>query len=375
MFLTAIKCLMSAPQPTVSFTSIAFPRQLSATRTPFTAATQLYLSNDAPIDPSSLLYAEHEKLLVGRGVLEADLMPAGKPLEANLVKGSGGGGGFGSSSGSSGSKKSLLKAQAKSHARILREQGVVRIDNVLSPTLADSLRTTIYELRQESEDAIAAGKVSSSAVFADVLLTKHRRDMTLPIGPEWAANALHSVLVESPVGATFEAILGKEAILREWSCLMSDPQSQRQVVHPDTPWQADPVLITCFVALQDVTLDMGPTTWLPGTHTEAAHLQFQDESGPKDDLLRTTPNVVGLLPKGSCALFDSRLLHCGGANNALAQNNSRALMYCSFQNPNILNPGNPGSIRSDLIGKWTLSHLSKELVAFAKQKPNQVSLR
>jgi ectoine hydroxylase-related dioxygenase (phytanoyl-CoA dioxygenase family) len=316
------------------------------------------------------LYAEHEKLLVNRGILEADLMPPGTPLDAHIVKGGSGGEGFGANgSGGGGSKRALLKTQAKAHARVLREFGVVRIDNILNPSLADSLRRKVFDLRHESEQAIAAGTLNPKAVFANVLLTHNRRDMTLPIGPEWTAHALSRILLESPVGLTVESILGKQALLREWSCLISDPQSQRQVVHPDTPWQPEPVLYTCFLALQDVTMDMGPTTWLPETHTQPIHKQFQDESGPKDHLLATTPNVLGILPKGACAIFDSRLLHCGGSNKS---DQSRALLYCSFQNPQVVNPGNPGSIRSDLIGKWTLQDLCKELQAFQKGKASLV---
>jgi len=317
---------------------------------------------DRPSDASSLLYAEHEKLLVSRGIFEAGLMPAGAPLDPYAVKGASGGEGFGSKGkGGGGSKRALLKIQAKVIAKVLKERGIVRIDNVLNPSLADAIRREVYDLRKESEDAIAEGTLNPKSVFADVLLTHNRRDMTLPIGPPWTKEALSRILLESPVGLTIESLLGKKALLREWSCLMSDPQSQRQVVHPDTPWQPEPVLFTCFLALQDVTIDMGPTVWLPETHIQAAHAKFQDESGPKDRLLGSTSNVLGILPKGACAIFDSRLLHCGGSN---LSEQSRALLYCSFQNPLVTNPGNPGSIRSDLIGKWTLQELSEDLKTF-----------
>lgn len=48
--------------------------------------------------------------------------------------------------------------------------------------------------------------------------------------------------------------------------------------------------------------------------------------------------VLGLLPKGCCAIFDSRTLHCGGANRS---DTSRALFYFTFKNPKIGDPGNP----------------------------------
>ena len=78
-------------------------------------------------DPKSLLYAEHEKLLVQRGQFEGELLAKSKyppvPLEVNVVKGAGGGGGFGG--GGASSKKSLLKTQGKAHAQVLKERGVV----------------------------------------------------------------------------------------------------------------------------------------------------------------------------------------------------------------------------------------------------------
>jgi len=311
-----------------------------------------------------------------RGELEAKLMDQAttSPLAVNTVKGAGGGGGFAKSSGN---KKAQVKTQAAAHAKVLKSHGVVRIDNVLTGELADKLRERVYALREDSEAKVAQGTLARVACFADVLLKENRCDMTLPLDQQWAIEAMASILVESPVGSTLEKGLGKAALLREWSCLMSDPGSSRQVVHPDTPFQKGsdvPVLYTCFVALQDVSLEMGPTTWLPRTHTQACHDQFFDETlsdgqdlSPKDKLLKETPIVLGLLPKGSCAIFDSRLLHCGGANHS--PDKSRALMYCSFQNPKVTNPGNPGSIRREILNEaYTLSELMNDLKSFQKGK-------
>lgn len=79
--------------------------------------------------------------------------------------------------------------------------------------------------------------------------------------------------------------------------------------------------------------------------------------------------VLGTLDKGCCAIFDSRLLHAGGANTSTK---SRALLYCTFQNPKVTNVGNPGSIRPNLIGQWTLQRLQKELIKYQKGKPSEV---
>jgi ectoine hydroxylase-related dioxygenase (phytanoyl-CoA dioxygenase family) len=211
------------------------------------------------IDPKSLLYGEQEKLLVNRGILENELMVSKAKtvaLPSNIVKGSEGGGGFGKKSSSS-SSSSANKAAAKSHAKVLTKEGVVRIDNVLSPALADTIRQSVYTMRQESETLVQSGTLPSISRFADVLLKSNRCDMTIPIGLPWVANALSSILVDSPVGKVMEVLLGQDCILYELSSLMSDPGSQRQVVHPDTPYREEPVLYTCFVALQDIEMDMG----------------------------------------------------------------------------------------------------------------------
>ena len=326
-----------------------------------------------------LLYQEQEKMLVNRGAWEGQLMAdTHSPLKAHVVKGAGSKGGFGAKASSS-SSSTALKTQAKELAKVLKKHGVVRIDKVLSDSTADALRSFLYDLRHESEALVADGSISPIQRFADVLLKQNRCDMPVPLGPDIVTTALEEVLLQSPVGGVVQNLLTPQAVLYELSCLMSDPGSQRQVVHPDTPYNPhsdEPVLYTCFIALQDITLDMGPTTWLPDTHTLEIHEQFQDDTvpandgtteSPKDTLLRTRPSVLGTLPKGSCGMYDSRLLHCGGANQS---DTSRALFYMSFRNPQITAVGNPGSIRRDMIGKWTLQALQKELKLTAKGKPS-----
>ena len=335
------------------------------------------------ISPSDLLYQEQEKLLVARGEFEGKLFHGkGTPLPAHIVKGTGSpSGGFGKKQQPQKAKtktkfnptvntnQQLLAQAAKSHAQVLQTEGVLRIDKVLSS--ADALREYVYDLRQQYETEIDQGLKVPQDCFADVLLKSNRCDMPLPIDNPLVKQALQEVLFQTAVGSTIELLLGPDAVLYELSCLISDPGSQRQVMHPDTPCQKDKaVLYTCFVALQDITPDMGPTTWLPRTHKPEVHAQFQQDQvldddsaegvsslSPKDALLTSLVDdaQLGCLPKGSCALFDSRVLHCGGSNQSLSS--SRALFYFSFQRPKIVYVGNPGSIRNEYIGQFTLQDL------------------
>lgn len=205
------------------------------------------------------LYADQEVLIVQRGQAEEEMMKGQcSPILANIakVKGAGAAGGFGGKK----TKKAIdegLAAEGKSHAAVLRKQGVVRIDNVLTPEVADGMRDYALALRQSSLAEVADGKIGQLYRFADVLLRTNRCDLTMPLGPEIVHSALADVILSSSVSHTIKALLGNAAPLQELSCLISDPGSQRQIVHPDTPYGArgglgadEPVLFTCFIALQ-----------------------------------------------------------------------------------------------------------------------------
>jgi hypothetical protein len=247
--------------------------------------------------------------------------------------------------------------------RKLREDGVVRIDSCLSDSVADSLRNYVLDLEFKSRLDWKTER------FARVLLSQHRSDLKLPLGPDCIMAALFQLMSVSPVGRILSHILGTNSTLYECSCLISHPGSMRQNIHPDHPYTVGiendqrplerkdhPMVITVFVALQDIHAQNGPTIWIPGTHTAYAHDRFQrrrvedifEGESPKDHLLRTTPHVVGCIPKGSCVLFDSRILHCGTANHMPPSHpdleHSRAIFYVSFLHPQVRYPGNVGSI-------------------------------
>jgi hypothetical protein len=350
-------------------------KKLSEITSPFSQRLFTRIYGWTESEEAISLYKEQEQLLVKRGIVEAKLMQhTASPLQPSVSKGTGITKGFAANKSTAGAKPSDLKVAAKIHAKELQTVGVVRIDNVLTSDMADRLREYVIKLRILSEEQVRNNQVKSIERFANVLLKENRCDLTIPLEDEIVVTTLLWIFQRTPLTRTASSILGKDAGLYELSCLISDPGSQRQVTHPDTPCSAtndEPVLYTCFIALQDITIDMGPTTWIPNTHNVKAHETFQDNtvdpsSGecPKDTLLRTQPAVLGLLPKGSCAIYDSRLLHCGGSN---ASNTSRALFYFSFKSPKVGYPGNPGSIRRELISKYTITTLEKELIHRQKQ--------
>lgn len=392
---------------------ISSNRHLDASSTTPISSTRLYSSSSSSSSSVPSLYDVQEEAITRRGIFEEELMQQqiqgtknGNAKDLILkeyipkIKGANVGGGFGGSSnnkkktttkknkkstGSSSNKsttvpsKLALEAQGKAYAKILQQDGVVRIDNILSKKLTTELRKYVMELRQIATKEVESGQVSSKQRFADVLLKQNRCDLTMPFGTHPILyDALHTILNCSPIGTTIAELLGHDAKLYEFSCLISDPGSPRQVIHPDTPCSTkneEPVLYTCFIALQDVTIDMGPTVWLPGTHTLEYHEIFQQDQppsidpknlqNPKDILLSTHSYVLGAIPQGTCCIFDSRTLHAGTANISHLRDDKggtqRAIFYVSFQKNNAGYPGNPPSIRPELQNQLSLNILQTEL--------------
>ena len=85
-----------------------------------------------------------------------------------------------------------------------------------------------------------------------------------------------------------------------------------------------------------------------------------------------------LPPSLSLQIFDSRTLHCGGANESppdATAANSRALFYITFKNPKVVYAGNPGSLRPEMIGAFTLSTLRSELAQESKKPGSSEKLQ
>jgi hypothetical protein len=257
-----------------------------------------------------------------------------------------------------GTPADTIMADHSVSATRLRQEGMVRVDGVLTPEVAASLLASINDDLATSLASVEAGGESEEARLfnSQLLCYSNRFDLKLPLRPDVRA-ALRMVL--RSLGPLLIARLKSDAELFELAALISDPGAQCQPVHPDTPWQGedDGGILTVFVALQDVEAEMGPTVFLPGTHTQEAHRRF-NESREQADLLSTTPRTIGLLRPGDCSLFDSRLLHSGGENSSSRR---RVLFYFSFKAAATRSGDLDGcSLRATLHKKYRLEDLAPE---------------
>ncbi|GMH55518.1 hypothetical protein TrLO_g4767 [Triparma laevis f. longispina] len=202
-------------------------------------------------------------------------------------------------------------------AKPLHVAGVVRIPSLLSIPLADSLRAHCLSVADGADPDLS-----------NVLLTVNRSDVRLPLSDPSVLSALDAVL-NGPLGDLLDDVLTTSSVLHELACLISDPGSQRQVLHPDVGYTTDLGIVTCFVALQNINLNMGPTIFLPGTHKQGWKELLDDEDS-RDDMITGRPSSLSLLNLGEVSIFDGRILHAGSANESEER---RAIFYFSFRSP------------------------------------------
>ena len=245
---------------------------------------------------------------------------------------------------------SAVEMHASDVVSRLRTRGVVRVDEVLSAEASEGL-TRFVDETLEANDATTSQRGLSMEVFGNVYCKKNRWDMKLPFEAP-VERALRECV--KALGEVLREACGADATLVELAALVSDPGSTRQPVHPDTAYRRDPTVYTCFVALQDVARDMGPTLFIPGTNNAQAHVEFREGAERGGPVLERT-NEIGVISKGDATLFDSRTLHCGTENES---DKRRVLFYFSFQVAGSDNPNAAVStIRSELRDKFTLAGL------------------
>lgn len=222
------------------------------------------------------------------------------------------------------------KVPITSAAAILISDGVIRLPSILSSTRCDECLSRINEeLRAADHDDETA--MYDCNGFGKVHSRQSRYDIYLHNDGVYH-DALRDMLYRGSTLAELFSILFSDqpAVFHELSALVSDPGSTRQPIHPDSKYTPNAVLYTCFVALQDVTDTMGPTWFLPLTHTQEAHERHNSDDG-KAAFLATCEYRKALLKKGDVVIMDSRTLHCGGPN--ISEDSRRVLLYFTLRNP------------------------------------------
>ena len=115
--------------------------------------------------------------------------------------------------------------------------------------------------------------------------------------------------------------------IKEVAVIISEPGATMQPFHPDF---YDTDLHTCFIALQDITEDMGPTQLIPNTNDEETNKRYDDEKRIGYPL--KNPNVLGVMNCGDALIYDVRTIHRGTENKSSKRRN---LFYVTYASPAI----------------------------------------
>merc|ERR1712100_108883 len=125
------------------------------------------------------------------------------------------------------------------------------------------------------------------------------------------------------------------------------------------------MLYTMLLAVQDVTSEMGPTLVWPGTNTVDHHTTFWNTNLGKRleveeaDSAFSVPRREMLLKKGDLVFYDSRTMHCGGANRSA---NRRSVLCMTLMGEGMKPEGSTYTILDSLRNKYRLASfpLTKE---------------
>lgn len=201
-------------------------------------------------------------------------------------------------------------------ADLFHRDGLLHVRGILPAIAASALATSVgQELRrrQSAGDASWFGDVYG---YED---TGKRWDMKLMLTDE-VRIALSAIMLRLQM--VLET-LRPSWQLAELAAMCTFPGDPGQPVHSDTSHIFDPQVVTIFVALHDIAVDRGPTRFYPGTHTNKEVLMGYTERDEKSA-------VLGTMACGDCVMMDSRLLHCGTANES---DEHRFLFYSSWMPP------------------------------------------
>jgi len=233
----------------------------------------------------------------------------------------------------------LESTPALEAVEVLKRDGVVRLNNVLTGQLCDDCRTSINsDLLHASNNGTDHYSETESNGFGNVDSSHHRWDMYLhDIGSYAASMTCMFGESSTALNSLFSELFhGQDATLYEFAALVSDTGASSQRIHPDTSYQANCPLYTVFIATQDITRNMGPTLFIQGSNTEAAHRSLRHN---RHDYLKGSSYHQALLKKGDTVVMDSRVLHCGDANT----DSRRTLLYFTLLNPDFSDGPTSGS--------------------------------
>ncbi|CAK0903138.1 unnamed protein product [Prorocentrum cordatum] len=204
-----------------------------------------------------------------------------------------------------------LAADPEAAAITLAEEGLLRLNGILGTGMAAALHEHVDDMLKQSIQSVADGSMPYSSLFGEFMCREHRYDLLLPLDAVVLRTVRHVIDRVSPL---LEHAIGEDCTMCELEAIVNDPGSHAQPLHFDTDLAS--VRVAMLIALQDVTPSMGPTAFYPCTNTAEWHIIYKTRGQELEDLLGSFPRVVAEMSAGDAFVYDTRVLHYGGANTS-----------------------------------------------------------
>lgn len=322
------------------------------------------LSSTGSSTAQNKLYSDLQAAKTRRAEAEESLLLPGIELQEETFK-------VPTASGSGFGAVTSVKAKATQLATALREKGVIRLNKCLTRPTARALRLLILDEMESARRLMTSGEIDAFSVMGMEPERKSRTDFKLSLArgkfSHPVADALYELFgVGGTLTALYDILAGAsgEGLLYDLGAMTTFPGSPRQPIHTDFPFQKEAPIYSVYVALQDVTAQMGPTVFLPRTNNARDHNEWKKGPSTFDAFLqKKTPNFA-LLQKGDLIVYDPLVLHCGAANLPTS-GSSRSLFNVGFLNPKVSGDfGYSGSMRPGYKGAMSYGQMKQHLKGY-----------
>jgi phytanoyl-CoA hydroxylase len=218
--------------------------------------------------------------------------------------------------------------------------GFVAVPQLLSPEEVEALR--------RRTEAIILGEVAMPPEFEKYLQIEPSLAGQEPTGRErlnavrklwqlWKFDPVFEALIRHPaILDVVESLIGPDIKFFGDQMLLKPPfHGSAKPMHQDSPyWPIDPpALVTCWIALDDATVENGCMRFLPGSHRRGIiphrHLEGPHLIPEEYESMDTTGEVCVELKAGGASFHHSCTLHETSANTTPYPRRAHTLAYMS----------------------------------------------
>lgn len=283
-------------------------------------------------------------------------------------------------------------ADHEAQAKQLLQKGYIVVRGAANADDCDALRSHVLAASDEGK------RLGRNDLFGNIQEAELRSDLKLDLCVP-VINVLNQV--GGTCGPIWKHAVGERVRIVELAAITSNPGANAQPVHADTMHgvtrflQSDvelpameetaeqdeeatddltsvirtvatdtAMIYSCLVALQDIEEDMGPTHVWPSTNTVEHHATLWATHVGGKLSVEEADKAFGVahenmtLRKGDAVIYDSRTMHCGGAN---ASDKRRSVFVLSTMGPGIRPDGTTWTMLQSLRNRLQLSDLPLSL--------------